>query len=77
MTKHTVIDLPDEEYARLKSAAAQLGTSEEGFIREALLQAIEDAEDIRDAEEAIREYESSGRKADTLDEVSRRLGLDD
>lgn len=77
MTKHTVIDLPDEEYARLKSAAAQLGRSEEGFIREALLQAIEDAEDIRDAEEAMREHLQTGGKTYSLEEVSRRLGLDD
>lgn len=77
MTKHTVIDLPDDEYARLRSVAAQLGRSEEGFIREALLQAIEDAEDIRDAEEAMREYEHSGRKTHSLEEVSKRLGLDD
>ena len=76
MTKHTVIDLPDEEYARLKSAAAQLGHSEEGFILQAVRQAIEDA-DLRDAEEITRRRLRGESKTFSLEEVSRRLGLDD
>ena len=77
MTKHTVIDLPDDEYERLRNAAAQLGHSEEGFILNAVRQAIEDAEDLRDAEEITLRRLKGESKTYSLEEVSRRLGLDD
>lgn len=76
MTKHT-ISLSDETATRLKTIAERTGKSADEHILEAIEQHLEDLEDIQDAEEALREHHHSGAKAFTIDEVSRRLGLDD
>ena len=77
MTKHAVIDLPEEIYARLRDVAAQAGRSESEFMLEAVQQAIEDFGDFQDAEDITRRRLKGESKTYTLAEVSRRLGLDD
>ena len=77
MTKHAVIDLPEEIYDRLRDAAAISGRSEAEFMLEAVQQAIEDIEDLRDAEEITQRRLKGESKTYTLEEVSRRLGLED
>lgn len=76
MTKHT-ISLPDEMITRLKTLAERSGRSADEHILEAIEQHLEDLEDIHDAEGALREHHRTGARTLSLEEVSRRLGLED
>ena len=77
MTIQTAIKLPEEAYERLKSLAESQGQSPTDFMSRALLDYLEDLEDIARAEEIMSKIESGERKTYTLEEVERRLGLDD
>lgn len=77
MTIQTAIQLPEEAYERLKSLAEAKGQSPTDFMSEALLEYIEDLEDVIRAEEIMRKIESGESRTYTLEEVERRLGLDD
>jgi len=77
MTIQTAIQLPDEVFERVKSLADAAGQSPNDFISEAVLEYIEDIEDVRRAEEALKKIEAGQSTTYTLEEVERRLGLDD
>lgn len=76
MTIQTAVQLPDEAYERLKSLADASGQSPTDFMSKALLEYLEDVEDIARAEEIMSKIEAGERKTYTLEEVERRLGLD-
>ena len=65
---------PDLE-ARLDAVAKQTGRSKSHYVREALLEKIEELEDIALLEEALKTYHPTTNRR--LDEVMRELGLED
>jgi RHH-type transcriptional regulator, rel operon repressor / antitoxin RelB len=77
MTIQTAIQLPEEVYERLKSLADSIGQTPADFISQAILEHMEDLEDVILAEEALRKLEAGESRTYTLEEVSRELGLDD
>lgn len=77
MTIQTAIQLPEEAYERLKSLAEAKGQSPTDFMSEAILEYIEDLEDVNRAEAILKEVKAGRMKSYTLEEVSRELGLDD
>lgn len=77
MTVHTAIQIPEETFERLQSAATELGETPSNVILAAIEGYLEDREDIRRAEEILRKIESGEMRTYTLEEVERELGLDD
>lgn len=71
------IELTPAQEESLTNLARDLGKSKTDLVRDMIDQAIEDAIDIKAADEAMAEHLASGRQAKTLGEVSRDLGLDD
>ena len=65
---------PDLE-ARLDAVAKQTGRSKSHYVREALLEKIEELEDIALLEETLKTYDPTTNRP--LDEVMRELGLED
>jgi len=61
--------------ARLEAVSRQTGKSKSYLAREALRERIEQLEDIALVEEALRDPDAG--KTYSLDEVVRRLGLED
>ena len=77
MTVHTAVQIPEETFERLQSAAAELGETPGNVILAAIEGYLEDREDVRRAEEILRKIESGEMRTYTLEEVERELGLDD
>lgn len=77
MTIQAAIQLSDEAYERLKSLAEAKGQSPNDFISRSVLEYMEDLEDLMRAEEIMRDIEAGKSRTYTLEEVERRLGLDD
>ncbi|WP_426227159.1 type II toxin-antitoxin system RelB family antitoxin [Pararhizobium sp. DWP3-4] len=77
MTRQTAIRLPDETYERLQTLAERTGRTATYYIREAIEQHLEDLEDIYLAEQALGKLKRGEMGTQTLEEVERRLGLDD
>ncbi len=67
------VRLPEGADAILDSLVKSLNISKGQFIRNAIIEKIEDALDIRAIEEVIARNE----KTYSLDEVKRELGLED
>lgn len=65
---------PDLE-ARLTAVAKRTGRSKSYYARQAILEKIEELEDIALLEEALKTYDPAGNKS--LDQVMRELGLED
>ncbi|MEW6353025.1 MAG: DUF6290 family protein [Pseudomonadota bacterium] len=77
MGKQTAVRLSDETYERLHSLAEQTGRTVTYYIREAIEEHLEDLEDIYLAEKALEDLRAGREKTISLDEMSKRLGLDD
>ena len=71
------IQIPDKLGAWLQETAARLGKSPDELVSEAVQQSLEDREDYEDALETSRRIQRGEEKTYSLDEVERRLGLDD
>lgn len=71
------IELPPEVEAKLEALAKAAGLSTDAFVREALLEHIEDREDVRIADERMAAILSGEDEPVPLEEVMRKLGLDD
>jgi RHH-type rel operon transcriptional repressor/antitoxin RelB len=76
MTIQAAIKLSEEAYERLKSLAEAKGQSADDLMATAVLEYLEDLEDLARAEEVMRDIEAGRTKTYTLEEVERRLGLD-
>lgn len=61
--------------ARLDAVAKRTGRSKSHYVREALIDKIEELEDIALLEEALKTYDPGQNQS--LDEVMRELGLED
>ena len=69
------VRLDAELEALLNAVVKSTGRSKSYYLREALREKIEDLEDIAMLEEALKTYDPTKNKS--LDEVMRRLGLED
>lgn len=69
------INLTDEQKAVLKKMAKNYKTSMSQFAKKAILEYLEDLEDARLGEEALKEYYNSGEKAITYEEFKEMFDL--
>jgi RHH-type rel operon transcriptional repressor/antitoxin RelB len=77
MSKQTAIRLPDDTYGRLQALATRTGRTATYYIRQAIEEHLDDLEDLYAAEDVMRRRLSEGGNDISLEELSRRLGLDD
>ena len=77
MSKQTAVRLPDELYERLQSLASRTGRTATFYIREAVEEHVQELEDLYLAEDVIKRRAAGDDRTVSLDELSKRLGLDD
>ena len=75
--KQIAIRLPATIVSRLDSLAKQTGRTTTFYVREAVLEHLEDIEDLYLAEQRLLESRAGRSKTHTLEEVERDLGLAD
>ena len=75
--KTCTVRLPEDYDRRLRILAAATNRSRSYFVREAVKRALDDLEDAYLAETAYEEFIKSGADSIPLDEVERRLDLED
>ena len=71
------IRLPEEIEHRLESLAKATGRTKTFYAREAILEHLDDLEDLYLAEQRLIENRAGRSKSMTLDEVESDLGLAD
>ena len=71
------IRLPEDIEARLETLAKRTGRSKTFYARQAILEYLEDMEDLYLAEQVVRRIESGEEQVHSLEEVEARLGLAD
>ena len=71
------VRLPPEDEARLDAVAKRTGRTKSHYVRDLIIEALEDLEDLADAEERIQAIRDGRSRTYTLDEVERQLGLAD
>lgn len=69
------IRLSDEDEARLDALAARTGRSKTFYVRQAIHLHLDEIEEQYWADEAIRDWEKSGKKSRPADELWDELGL--
>jgi RHH-type rel operon transcriptional repressor/antitoxin RelB len=68
------IRLPEDIEQRLEELARRTGRSKSFYVREAVLEHLEDLEDTYLVEQALEEHYASGGRTLTMDEVLARYG---
>lgn len=71
------IRLPSEIEDRLDALAKATGRTKTFYVREAILEHLEDLEDLYLAEKSLIDIRAGRSRTHTLDEVERDLGLAD
>lgn len=71
------VRLPGEIESRLAVLANATNRPKSFYVREALKRYLEDIEDVYLAESALEKFRASGERAIPLDELERRLVLED
>lgn len=71
------IRLPEDIEARLDTLAKRTGRTKTFYAREAIVQHLEDLEDLYLAERVAKRIRSGKESTSSLDEVEARLGLAD
>jgi len=71
------VRLPAEMERRLDVLAQETGRTKSYYVREALLEYLDDLEDIYLAEKRLEDLRAGRSKTYTLEEVEQRLGLAD
>ena len=71
------IRLPESIEKRLEELARRTGRTKTFYVREALLQHLEDMEDRYLAERALERVRSGESRTSSLTQVKKRLGLKD
>jgi len=69
------IRLPNEIEMRLEALAKATGRTKTYYAREAILEHLEDLEDIYLAEQTLERVRSGDEATHSLDDVERELGL--
>lgn len=77
MSKQTAVRLPDELYERLQTLAEKTGRTATFYIREAVQEHVEELEDLYLAEGVLKLRQGGDDETVSLDDLSKRLGLDD
>lgn len=75
--KQTAVRLPEATYERLQALAERTGRTATFYIREAIEGHLEDLEDAYLADQALVDIRRGRVQPVSLDEMSKRLGLDD
>ena len=73
----TSIRLPEETERRLDALAKATGRSKAFYIREAILEHLDDLEDAYLAEKVLDRIRSGEERTVSLEEIEQRLGLAD
>lgn len=71
------IRLPEDIEARLDTLAKRTGRTKTFYAREAIVQHLEDLEDLYLAERVAKRIRAGKEPTSSLDEVEARLGLAD
>ena len=71
------IRLPESVEKRLDRLARRTGRTKTFYAREAILRHLQELEDIYQAERVLERLMSGKEKTRSLDEVTKRLGLED
>lgn len=71
------IRLPDDIEARLEALAKATGRTKTYYAREAILEHLDDLEDIYLAEKTLEQVRRGEMATHSLDDVERELGLAD
>jgi len=71
------IRIPKSIGQRLDTLAKRTGRTKTFYIREAILEHLDDLEDIYSAEKVLERVRSGEEPISSLDEVEHRLGLED
>lgn len=71
------IRLPQEVEQRLDALAKNTGRTKTFYARRAILEYLDDLEDIYMAEKTLEDIKSGKEKIYSLSEVGKRLGLED
>ncbi|HDP94673.1 MAG TPA: ribbon-helix-helix protein, CopG family [Candidatus Aminicenantes bacterium] len=71
------VRLPEEMEKRLDALAKATGRTKTFYVREAILEYLDDLEDLYLAEKRLGAYYAGKDKDKTLEEVERELGLVD
>lgn len=71
------IRLPQEIEQRLAELARRTGRTKTFYAREAILEHLDDLEDLYLAEEVLTRIRAGQERTYTLDEVEKELGLED
>jgi RHH-type rel operon transcriptional repressor/antitoxin RelB len=69
------IRLPDEIEERLEKLAKKTGRTKSYYVRQAILEYLEDLEDYYLAEERLKTFDEA--KTIPLEEIMKRYGLED
>jgi predicted DNA-binding protein len=77
MTIQTAIQLTEETFERVRAAANGVGQTPDDFIIEAINEHLEDVEDVKRAEDALKKVNSGEMRTYSLEQVSHELDLDD
>lgn len=72
----TSVRLPDDAEKRLAALALETGRSKAFYIREAILQYIDDMEDVYLAEKRIEGMKKNAEKTIPLEKLMEQYGLD-
>lgn len=75
--KMIAVRLPVEIASRLDALAKQTGRTATFYVREALLEHLDDIEDLYLAEQRLIESRAGRSRTYTTQELSKNLGLDD
>lgn len=70
------VDLPSDTKARLEAIAKAKGQTVDEYVRELVLSAIEDAEDIADAEAVLAKLKSGQIGVTSSDEIAKEFLID-
>lgn len=73
----TSVRLPEEAEERLTALAQSTGRSKAYYIREAIMEHLDDLEDIYLAEKRLQDLRVGKSRTYTLEEVERELDLAD
>ena len=69
------IRLPEEIEARLENLAKATGRTKTFYVREAILEYLEDMEDLYLAEQVLADIQAGRSKTYTIEEVKKQLGM--
>jgi len=77
MTIQAALQMSEETFQRVQLAATELGETPSDVMLAAIESYLEERDDVRRAEDALRKIRSGELKTMTLEEVKRDLGLED